>query len=247
MFIRFLTRFLECLPKKLAKKIANIFFNNLIQRYAQIEVTGYENLAAITGPILFISNHLSNADGLVLNRVLEKEEVTFVSGVKLSENTFTRLGIIALNTTPIIPNSSDKSGIEKVIKIMKSGHHVLIFPEGTRSRTKSMIEGKKGILLIRRFVKATVVPIGITGTERLLPINDSDMAKEKFHKEKVTVSFGQPILLPEKAVDESRKDYEDRLLPILMYSIAALLPMQYRGVYSNPDDVKASSDILSIP
>ena len=205
--------------------------NAILKKYAQINVEGYENLEGVTRPIIFICNHLSNADGLILNKVLAKEDVTFVSGVKLSDNSFTRLGVIAVKTTPIVPNSPDKEGIKKVVNLLKEGNNILIFPEGTRSRSGSMIHGKSGILLLQRLSKATVVPIGLTGTEKLLPINDEDMGKEKFQHADVSVKIGNPIQVSNKEIDESKKEYDERVLNSFMISIAALLPKEYRGVY----------------
>ena len=65
----------------------------------------------------------------------------------------------------------------------------------------------------------------------LLPINDENMGKEKFHQAVVTVKIGEPIQVPNKEKEETKKEYEERVLNQLMISIAALLPEKYRGVY----------------
>lgn len=233
MGIKILIKILEYLPEKVTKKIASVVVNTIIHKYARINVEGYENIKDVTRPILFICNHLSNADGLVLNKVLKKEDVTFVAGVKLEDNRFTNLGVITVKTTPIVPNSADNEGLKKIIKILKKGENVLIFPEGTRSRCGSMISGKKGVVLMQKLSKALVVPIGLTGTERLLPINDEDMGKEKFHHATVHVKIGKPLQMLEKRADETKEEYEERKLHTLMTGIAALLPEEYRGVYSD--------------
>ncbi len=233
MGIKILIKILEYLPEKVTKKIASVVVNTIIHKYARINVEGYENIKDVTRPILFICNHLSNADGLVLNKVLKKEDVTFVAGVKLEDNRFTNLGVITVKTTPIVPNSADNEGLKKIIKILKKGENVLIFPEGTRSRCGSMISGKKGVVLMQKLSKALVVPIGLTGTERLLPINDEDMGKEKFHHATVHVKIGKPLQMLEKRADETKEEYEERKLHHFMTSIATLLPEQYRGVYAN--------------
>lgn len=233
MGIKVLIRLIEFLPETMVKRIASKVVNRIIKKYAKIHVEGYENLEDVERPILFVCNHLSNADGLVLNKVLKEEDVTFVSGVKLSDNGFTNFGAITVKTTPIVPNSADNDGLKNIIKILKARENVLIFPEGTRSRCGSMIEGKKGVLVIQRLSKASIVPIGITGTEKLLPINDKDMGKEKFHYADVNVKIGKPIQMPEKKTDESKEEYEERKLHTLMTSIAVLLPEEYRGVYTD--------------
>lgn len=231
MLIRILLKILECLPPQISKHMVGVAVNAVLKKYAKIQVEGYENIESAEKPVIFISNHLSNADGLVLNKVLEKEEATFVSGVKLSNNSFTRLGVLAVKTTPIVPNSPDKDGIKKIVGILKSGNSIVVFPEGTRSRNGSMIEAKSGILLLQRLSKATVIPIGLSGTEMLMPINDENMGKEKFHQAVVTVKIGEPVPVPNKEKEETKKEYEERVLNQLMISIAALLPEKYRGVY----------------
>ena len=95
-----------------------------------------------------------------------------------------------VKTVNIKPNSADKEAITKIVKMVRGGENLLIFPEGTRSRTGAMIEGKKGRLLIARLTKAEIVPIGMTGTEKLLPIaKDDDMGGEKFNYADVNIKI----------------------------------------------------------
>ena len=109
----------------------------------------------------------------------------------------------------------------------------MIFPEGTRSRDGKMIEAKKGLLLMAKLSKATIIPMGIWGTEKLLPINDNNMASEKFNYADVNINIGEPIVLSSKNIDEDKNQYHDRVMHEIMTSIAQLLPEQYRGVYSH--------------
>ena len=83
-----------------------------------------------------------------------------------------------------------------MVKTVRGGENLMMFPEGTRSRTGGMIEGKKGILLIARLTKAKIIPIGMSGTDKLLPINKSgDMGNEKWNPSDVVVKFGDPVVL----------------------------------------------------
>lgn len=231
MYLGIFSKLYPHLPQSLVIKIAKFIVKNIINKYANIEVQNESTLTEVKGPIIFVCNHLSNSDALILNHVLVKHDLTFVAGVKLSNTGFTNLGQLALKTTPIKPDSVDTIGLSKIVKILKSDSNILIFPEGTRSRSGSMIEGKKGFLLLKRFSKAKIVPIGITGTENLLPINDDDMSKEKFHKAQISIKIGNAIEYPPKENSETKKEYDDRLLSYTMRRISELLPKEYRGHY----------------
>ena len=226
-----IARLTEFLPKSLVRLISNTVLNRYLNKYANIEVEGMEKLENICKPVIFICNHLSNSDGLVLSRILKDHDVTFVAGVKLSDNPITNLGINIVKTIAINPSSADKEAMTKIINTIKTGNNVLIFPEGTRSRTSSMISAKKGILLIAKLTKATIIPLGIYGTEVLLPISDSNMSSEKFNYAKVNLKVGNPIELPLRIKDEEKAAYDLRVLNIIMFSIANLIPENYRGVY----------------
>lgn len=226
-------RLMSALPEPIGRFFAKFMINKYISKYANINVVNEHRLKDIKEPVIFIANHLSNSDGPVVNRVLKDFDVTFVAGVKLSKNSLTNLGIGVIKTIPINPNTADKTAITQTIKHIKSGKSIFIFPEGTRSRTSSMIEAKKGILLIAKMTNVPIVPIGIEGTEKLLPINDKDMGSEKFNYADVTITIGKQFYLPERFDGEGKHEYEDRALNYTMTNIAELLSYEYRGFYAD--------------
>lgn len=231
-----LARIIEMFPVSLASYLSKKFLNSYLNKYANISVQGIDELKNVQKPIIFICNHLSNSDGLVLNKILNVDnnfDVTFVAGIKLKHDAITQLGTYCVKTTLIKPNTPDKEGLSKIIKILKSNNSILLFPEGTRSRTGAMAEANKGLALIAKLSGAIIVPVGINGSENLMPINkEGDMYKEDFQYADVEVKIGKAFYLDKKRQDENRKDYEKRAVDEAMYKIAELLPEKYRGAYS---------------
>ncbi|MDF2557670.1 MAG: phospholipid/glycerol acyltransferase [Bacillales bacterium] len=228
---KLLLSFVSLLPEPIIIKFISFFVNSQIKKHARLHIKGLENLNSdFKRPYLFVCNHLSNSDGLVLNKVLEKENVIFIAGKKLESNSLTNLGFKIVRSIPILPNSPDKDAIKKVINAVKEGNSILIFPEGTRSRTAKMSEGKKGILLFAKLTNAPIVPIGIWGTEKFMPINQ-DMSKEAFTDADININIGKVFNLPKKSDDETKGNWEANSLNHIMTSIAELLPKEYRGFY----------------
>ncbi|WP_251862111.1 lysophospholipid acyltransferase family protein [Clostridium sp. Marseille-Q2269] len=230
-----MTKIIGCMPKSLVRFLSKKILDSYIKKYAKLTIKGKENLENIEKPIIFISNHLSNSDALIINKVLKDKDVTFIAGVKLKDNSLTKLGLEITKTIPIKPNTADKEAIYTIVKTLKAGNNILIFPEGTRSRNAKLMEPKKGVILIQKLSKAAIIPLGLSGTEKLLPINDKDMTLESFQYAEVTVNIGKPVELPKKDKDESKHEYEDRLMDYLMCQIAKLIPEEYRGIYHKKD------------
>ena len=220
---------INILPDKLVTYISKKVINKYLKKYANINIEGSENLKGIKTPTIFICNHLSNSDGLVLDKALKEIDPTFVAGVKLSNNAFTSIGVSIIKTTNLKPNTADKEGLKKIIRIVKQGESLLIFPEGTRSRVGSLIEAKKGILLIARMTGAPIIPIGLYGTEKLLPINkEGDMSAETFNYADVHIIIGKQFEFIKIGKNQDKKDSSTKYI---MKKIAELLPENYRGVY----------------
>ena len=73
-------RIIQLLPEKLVVRIARNKVNGYLKKYAKINVSGYENIKKAEGPKIFISNHLSNSDGFIIEKVLKDEyDPTFVA------------------------------------------------------------------------------------------------------------------------------------------------------------------------
>lgn len=223
---------LNLLPDGIIRFLGRIFADYLLYKYVDADIHGREILAERENkPTIFISNHLSNIDGILLSRILKNNSAAFMAGIKLEKNPFTSFFLKSVNHIPITPGSPDKTAIKSALKYLKAGGSIMIFPEGTRSRTGSLTRAKKGFILLVKMAAVPVIPIALEGTEIVLPINDSDMSSEKLHRSKVRVNIGEPFTLPEKEKCPPGTDWEEICTDYAMGKIAAMLEPKYRGEY----------------
>ena len=233
MFRKLLLKGAALTPPKFQKFAAEKVLDYVFTRIGRITVEGGENLPDVHEPVIFVCNHLSNLDGPVIRRVLKKHDPVFVAGMKLDNEELTAMFKNVFRSIDIKPNSPDKEAMKAIVRYLKDGQSIMIFPEGTRSRTHSMIDGKRGILLLARISGVRIVPLALTGTEKVLPVNqEGEMGRESLHKGEILLKVGAPYHLPAKEPEESKEDYDRRAMDTIMRSIAVMLPKDYRGIFA---------------
>lgn len=231
--VRLLAPVLNLLPDPVIRRLGTAIAGSLLKKYAEVEVHGRDILAERAGKAtLFVSNHLSNADGILLDRLLKGNQVAFVAGIKLDDNSFTAFFLRTVDYIPIRPNSADHTSIKLAVQRLKNNGSVLIFPEGTRSRTGALIEARRGFTLLAKLAKVPIVPIAIEGSEQMMPINDQDMSREKLKRAHIKMTVGEPFRLPDSKDFGSNSRWEEHCTRDTMQRIAALLSPEYRGVYA---------------
>lgn len=223
---------LSWLPSAPRRAVVRGVIELVWRRYAEVHVEGKEQLPS--DPVLFVSNHLSNSDGITLERALRPRQVWFLAGVKLQQSPMTRLATEAVNIIQIRPGSPDIEALRKSVEALKEGRSVHIFPEGGRSRTGALLRGKKGVSLIAHRAKVPVVPVALWGTEKLMPINDRNMGGEWLRHARIDIRYGAPVMPGEldaelEGADDERQAFADAL----MRRVAKMLPLEYRGVYAD--------------
>lgn len=225
-------------PSFIRTPIIRVILEFYLRKYIRLEVYNKEILKEVEGkPTLFICNHLSNMDAILLNKVLKKNKVAFIAGVKLTRNIITYQVMQTVRTIQITPNTADVGAIKSAIDYLKKGGSILLFPEGTRSRVKSMIEAKPGFAVIASKANVPVVPIGIEGVDEIFPVNDNDIGKEFFKKRGTAkITIGKPFYIEKQAENEDRDQWLKRITDDAMYRISALVSPRYRGVYNKKDD-----------
>ncbi|WP_241494389.1 lysophospholipid acyltransferase family protein [Bacillus coahuilensis] len=151
------------LPKNWAKGV-------LRSVSAKVMVEGEENIPS--GGVLFVSNHVGNFDIPTLMASIEKP-FGFLSKVEVKKLPLIRDWMEEMNCVFI--DRSDRRQSVKAIRecgaLLKDGHSLLIFPEGTRSKGRDVAPFKAGSLRLAKDGQVPIVPIAITGTADLLEKN----------------------------------------------------------------------------
>jgi 1-acyl-sn-glycerol-3-phosphate acyltransferase len=179
------------------------------------------------GPIIIVSNHLSWFD-IPLIGVAVPRQIAFMAKKEYFRSPFHRRLVDLYGGFTVERGAVDGTALKTAFNILDEGRCLGLFPEGTRSKSLQLQQGHVGTAFIALHKNAYILPIGVSGTEK---IRDKFQGITKIlYRPKVLVNIGEPFKLPDVHGHPSRKD-RDRSTDIIMRSIADLLPESYRGVY----------------
>lgn len=170
------------------KKVSEWAMNRMNDSGAKVNVYGIENLPK-EGSMLFVSNHQSNFDILLLLSYIPVSK-GFVAKVELEHFPFVSQWMKRIHCLFMDRNDIKQSAqiIIDGIKQLKSGINMVIFPEGTRSKTGELGEFKAGSFKLALKSKKPLIPITIDGTRNVMEANNY-----KIKSETINLYIHEPI------------------------------------------------------
>ncbi len=189
-----------------------------------------EELVPEAGPLLVVSNHLSNADPVILEAAFPRP-LFFMGKSELFRIPPFRWVLRRFGGFPVERGTPDRAALRHARAVLTQGIALGIYPEGVRSRTGALMKGLPGAGLIAIQSRAPVLPVAIFGTE-FFPVNgEFPQRRPRSVPRGVTVRFGDPFLIPDR-VDGVRVTPEEAT-HTMMLRIAELLPERYHGEYAD--------------
>jgi 1-acyl-sn-glycerol-3-phosphate acyltransferase len=185
------------------------------------------------GPVIFASNHLSFIDSIAIP-VAAPRPVHFLAKASYFEGEgargwLSREFFLAIGAVPVHRGAGQAAldALEQQRLLLAEGRAVALYPEGTRSLDGRLYKGRTGVAFLALETGAPVVPVGLIGTDRVMPVG----AKMPSLKERVTVRFGTPLNLAHHGPASSgraRRLATDEI----MSAIHALSGQELAGVYN---------------
>lgn len=183
--------------------------------YWRLEVLGAHRVP-LEGPLVVASNHLSVLDPPLIGCACPRELRYLAKAELFRYGLFTKL-IRRLGAFPVERGTADVSAIKTALGLLKEGHAVLIFIEGTRGDGRVLLPPNSGATLLARQSGALVVPTAIVGTEQAW------RRGARFPRPaKVKVGFGTPLSYQSLFGDRTDRHARDAFTDYVMERIAEL-------------------------
>ena len=172
--------------KSVFYRVVAVLIRGLAQLFFRPQVRGRENIP-LTGPVLVAPIHRSNLD-FAFTLFISPRKVFFMAKDSLFNVPILGSALISLGAFPVKRGTADREAMRSAEEVLTEGHALILFPEGTRKYGHHVEPLHDGAMFIAARTNATVVPVGIAGTDRALP----DGAKFP-RPVKVRVVVGAPI------------------------------------------------------
>ena len=145
--------------------LLQIVFGIIFKVLFRAEIIGRENMPK-EGAVILAANHMSNWDPPFLACFMRRH-VAYMAKEELFEHPVFGAAIRACHAFPVKRGAADRAAIKTAVEVLKLGHCLGLFPEGTRSRTGKMRKAEAGVGLIAALTGAPVVPAAILGTDKI--------------------------------------------------------------------------------
>jgi 1-acyl-sn-glycerol-3-phosphate acyltransferase len=187
-----------------------------------------ENWDAIpaAGPLIAYANHTGMVEAPLVFTQLQPRKATGLAKIETWDIKFLAWVFNLWGIIPIHRGEADMEALRKCLAALEQGYILGMSPEGTRSKSGALLRAHGGIALLALKSGAPLQPIGQWGSQHF----GSNV--KKFKRTKVNMKVGRMFYLDargEKVTKEIRQQMADEM----MYQLAALLPEELRGEYSD--------------
>ena len=197
---------------------------------------------------MLVANHLSYSDANVIEVLLQQsgggevaDRLSVVAGPKVYSDLSRRFSSLCFGTIKSPQNEGVSSGdaamsardialaarqtIGTAEERLRAGDALLVFPEGTRSRSGEMQRFLPGVSRYFETPDLWVLPIGLCGTEHMFAIGEQTLGTAR-----ITMNVGRAI--PAQSIREQTGPDRRAFVDCLGVAVAALLPPGYQGAYA---------------
>ncbi|HMO58701.1 MAG TPA: lysophospholipid acyltransferase family protein [Roseiflexaceae bacterium] len=174
-------------------------------------------------PTVVVANHIHWTDVHVVGASLPlARRPWWIAKSELFEIGFIAWWLRQMRTIPIRRGKRDLAALKTAEETLETGELVVVFPEGHRSETRSLIAGRGGAVRLAARSGSVIVPMAVWGTEQGF--------LAAMRRRPIEVRFGPPYT-PQVESDPIPPEQMTALTDEMMLKIAALLPEKYQGVY----------------
>ena len=208
--------------------LCKIFLKPLVKFLFFKEIRGLENVPR--GNFILVSNHQSHLDWFLCGFICVPRRFHFIGQVDMYTGILGLARDILYFLAGVIPinrkdSRSKKQAVEQAIKALKNKDTLILYPEGTRTRTGAIGKGKRGTAKFFLETGTPILPMAINGTFKLMPPG----GKLKIRKI-VKINIGEPLyfeqeLAAAKNLSKDSEKYNQLLIKItnrVMEEIIAL-------------------------
>jgi 1-acyl-sn-glycerol-3-phosphate acyltransferase len=195
-----------------AYEVARVLTAPARRGLVRLDVQNPENLPR-EGPAIVVANHLSFFDSVLLMFALPRP-VSMLGKAEYTDKWITGWLFCGAGMIPVRrENPGDLArAFEQVGAVLDRGDVVGMFPEGTRSRDGLLHRGHSGAAHLALTTGAPLVPVGIIGTDQILP-SGTRLVRPFRH---ATISVGEPLRVAEAGITTStnraRREITDRFM-----------------------------------
>lgn len=167
-------------PARLARRLlrTRAYTRWIDEAFTEVEVSGLAQLEALSGPCVFVGNHQSHLDTLLVHAAMPEsirsrlyfgaaQDRWYLKGRKKLE-LMPWYQSLALGNFPIM-RGGGRAALAHARWLLDNGQHVFLFPEGTRARSGKLGEFKPGAALLARDAGVPIVPLYLGGLNAIRP------------------------------------------------------------------------------
>lgn len=206
-------------PMGLIFRLGHDFAALFARTCLRLELRGLEGVPR-RGPLLIASNHISYWDPPLVGSLVPRE-VHFLAKEELFRNRLFGALISRYNSIPIRRGPQARSALRGAEDVLAEGGAVIIFPEGTRSRSGEFLPPRAGVARLAAHGRAPVLPVYVAGSNQI--------RRSMLRRVPVRISFGTPMMPP--ASTEVDRAAERQYAQQVMAAIGALREEQRRTAW----------------